>query len=542
MNDAYVNFVGRLVRRGCVVCVFALVILCAVRSGSALGDDGASAKAATGDADAARQAGERILRTGALVKAPLEDVWHAWTTEEGIRSFFQTDSKIELSIGGAYELYMGMTEPDESGLRGSEGCRVLSYVPMRMLAFEWNFPPAVMSLRKARAKTQVVLQFRQLDGGQVEVSFAQLGWQQGEDWDAGYQYFARAWPHVMAWMKKAVEKTASESEARLPKGGRSPFGTGRRVNRWRINDVDVTLNYGPGQSQTFGVTLPVGVEEAWKLLATAEGLARIGGKEPRVELRPGGTYSFWPGANNTVMAYVPGEVLATSGSAPPQFPNVRNGGTWGGYFFEAAGEKRTRIELVLLGWRPGEKEWDDAFEYFGHNNPIWLDMVQAAAAGEKPGRASGDGESADTVAFTVAAPREAVWKAWTTAEGLSSWMAPHADIDACVGGVMRVSYDAAGSLDDGKAIENRIVALEPRRLMTIQVSRAPEGFPFRDVVGRMKTEIRLEDVSEGGTRVSFVGSGFGDDAESRKMRTYFRKGNAVTARRLQDHFDKTGGM
>lgn len=480
-------------------------------------------------------ADDRILRTEIVVRAPIDDVWRAWTTEAGIASFFGCESNIELALSGPYELYMGMKEPDESGLRGSEGCRVLSYVPREMLAFEWSFPPAIMSLRKAGAKTQVVLRFRQTDAG-VKVSFAQLGWQKGDDWDAGYAYFSKAWPMVMKWMKDALEKQASGSAA-VDETKRAATDKGRRVSQWSINDIDVTLSFGPDQYQSFEVTLPVSVDAAWNLLATTEGFQKLGGAEARVDLRPGGNYTFWPGAPNRVLAFVPHEVLSTSGSAPPEFPNVRKGGTWGSYFFEPAGENRTRLRLVVVGWRPGEDEWDRAFEYFAHNNPIWLNMVRSRA---REDAGVPEDEGVDRVTFTVNASRDAVWKAWTTAEGLSAWMAPHADIDARKGGKMRVNYNADGALGDPQTIENTVLALKPRRLMTIRATKCPEGFPYSEAIKTMKTEIRLKDAGPGATQVSFVGSGFTDDEESKKMRSHFRRGNVVTARRLQDHFAGTG--
>src|SRR5262245_60457765 len=66
---------------------------------------------------------ERILRKEVVVEAPVECVWRAWTTTEGIASFFAPNSRIEMQLGGAYELYMGMMKPDESGKRGTEGCK-----------------------------------------------------------------------------------------------------------------------------------------------------------------------------------------------------------------------------------------------------------------------------------------------------------------------------------------------------------------------------------------------------------------------------------
>lgn len=336
------------------------------------------------DARAENREPDRILRKEVVVEAPVESVWAAWTTEKGIASFFSPTSRIKLRPGGSYELYMGMTEPDASGLRGSEGCKVLSYIPHEMLAFEWNFPPSVMSLRKAGAKTQVVLQFDEPEKNRTRIRFAQLGWQEGADWDAGYAYFDKAW----GWVLDQLAAKAKAGE--LPKVKRS-FKHENKT--WTDGQVKVTEFAGQKKRQDFEMTLPIGVEKVWAALATEEGFRLLGAEKPAVELRPGGKYAFWPEANNKVMAFVPLEMLSTSGSAPKEFPNVRKGGTWSAYFLEATGENETRLRLAVVGWKKGE-EWDRAFAYFLKNNPVFLnhlyDKVCGTAATKPADDAGGD--------------------------------------------------------------------------------------------------------------------------------------------------------
>ena len=51
---------------------------------------------------------------------------------------------------------------------------------------------------------------------------------------------------------------------------------------------------------------------------------------------------------------------------------------------------------------------------------------------------------------TVEASLDQVWTAFTTSEGLRSWLAPHAEIDLRVGGLMRTNYSAQGQLGDAE--------------------------------------------------------------------------------------------
>lgn len=41
----------------------------------------------------------------------------------------------------------------------------------------------------------------------------------------------------------------------------------------------------------------------------------------------------------------------------------------------------------------------------------------------------------------ISAPVTAVWNTWSTTAGLKSWLAPHADIDLRIDGIMRANYN-----------------------------------------------------------------------------------------------------
>ena len=140
----------------------------------------------------------KILRKETLVPATLEEVWNAWTTTDGVKTFFSPEAKVELAVGGSFENYWDMEA--EYGLRGSEGCRVLSYLPMEMLSFSWNAPLDFGELRNVY--TIVVLQFQEIEPGKVKVVLSQHGWCRGENWDKLFDYFDRAWSYVLGNLKK----------------------------------------------------------------------------------------------------------------------------------------------------------------------------------------------------------------------------------------------------------------------------------------------------------------------------------------------------
>ena len=134
-----------------------------------------------------------------VINAPVADVWKAWTTAEGIESFWAPKAaKVEPVPGGAFELWFGVNNPE--GLRGSEGCLVHSVKPMEQFVFEWNAPPEIPAIRKLR--TLVYLDFKPLPDNRTELTLRNFGYGTGDDWAKNKGYFEKAWPAVMGSLEK----------------------------------------------------------------------------------------------------------------------------------------------------------------------------------------------------------------------------------------------------------------------------------------------------------------------------------------------------
>lgn len=127
------------------------------------------------------------------VAAPIAEVWQDWTTEEGARTFFAPQCRIDLRHGGSYEMYFDLDAP--AGLRGGEGCVVLAFEEPLMLSFTWNAPPELSSIRAQR--THVMVTLTSIDPGNTRVALTHDGWGSGEDWQKARQYFLRAWGEVV---------------------------------------------------------------------------------------------------------------------------------------------------------------------------------------------------------------------------------------------------------------------------------------------------------------------------------------------------------
>lgn len=146
----------------------------------------------------ATQAQERSIVREVTVKAPVEQVYKAWTTSEGVASFFAPEARVEPRSGGLFEVWMNPYAP--AGQRGADDMRFLALQENRMLSFTWNAPPHLPEARAQR--TVVILRFKPAAEGQTAVTLTHVGWGEGGQWDATYAYFEKAWPNVLANLQK----------------------------------------------------------------------------------------------------------------------------------------------------------------------------------------------------------------------------------------------------------------------------------------------------------------------------------------------------
>jgi uncharacterized protein YndB with AHSA1/START domain len=136
---------------------------------------------------------EKFIYEEVVVDANLNQVWDAWTTEEGIRSFFAPACKVDLKANGDYEIYFN--PQGEPGTRGAEGTKILAIQPKALLSFTWNNPPILLGIRWQY--TSVVVRLTAVTEKQTRVSLYQTGWGEGEEWNKAFDYFSHAWKDVV---------------------------------------------------------------------------------------------------------------------------------------------------------------------------------------------------------------------------------------------------------------------------------------------------------------------------------------------------------
>ena len=137
------------------------------------------------------------VKKAVIVAGAPADVWQAWATTDGVRTFLAPAARVEAVPGGAYEILFDPSAPE--GARGCEGCTVVSADPPSKLVFTWSFPPSIPELRAKGTMATVTVE---LMPGSVEgstlVTLAHDGFPEGEAGAQGRAYFEKAWDVVLA--------------------------------------------------------------------------------------------------------------------------------------------------------------------------------------------------------------------------------------------------------------------------------------------------------------------------------------------------------
>lgn len=142
-----------------------------------------------------------VIEKSILIPDNPSNLFKKWTTSDGLKTFFGRDHKVELRLGGAYEIYFLLDAPE--GTRGSEGCTILSFIPDEMLSFTWNAPPH-LEARHSGIYTYVVINFDEVDDkNHTVLTLRHLGWPEDERYPIVYEYFDKAWDFVLENLLKS---------------------------------------------------------------------------------------------------------------------------------------------------------------------------------------------------------------------------------------------------------------------------------------------------------------------------------------------------
>ena len=135
----------------------------------------------------------------------------------------------------------------------------------------------------------------------------------------------------------------------------------------------------------------------------------------------------------------------------------------------------------------------------------------------------------------IAATLEQAWQSWTTREGITSFFAPDAKIEARDGGPFQIYFDPGAPAGSKGADDMRFMALQPQRMLSFDWN-APPSLPEARAQ-RTVVIVRFEPVNAATTRVSLHHVGWGDGGEWDRAYAYFDRAWSNVLGNLRKRWD-----
>jgi len=158
-----------------------------------------------------------------------------------------------------------------------------------------------------------------------------------------------------------------------------------------------------------------------------------------------------------------------------------------------------------------------------------------AAEVENTSYAAADGTRVLRHEAVVDAPVADVWEAFTTTEGVMSWMVPKAVVDFGIGGTLEASYSLDATFPSPNNIRHEFMAYLPHEMIAMRVVQCPPGTPNADILEKLWAVITFTPEGEK-TRVAIAGAGYGEGEGYDAVYQFFDQGNTWTFGQLQKRF------
>jgi len=136
----------------------------------------------------------------------------------------------------------------------------------------------------------------------------------------------------------------------------------------------------------------------------------------------------------------------------------------------------------------------------------------------------------------IKAPLDDAWAAWTTRDGIVSFMAPAAEVDATPGGAFHIYFDPLAPAGMRGADDMRYMALQPKRMLSFDWNAPPQLPEVRSQ--RTLVVLRFDPVDDGQTLVTLHHTGWGTGGEWDQAYGYFDKAWDKVLENLKLRFER----
>jgi uncharacterized protein YndB with AHSA1/START domain len=134
--------------------------------------------------------GERVLRIETDVAAPVEEVWKAFATGEGLSRWLAADLAVDLKIGGA------ITPRDAAagrlGTSGVAALDIVNYLERELITFRVHLDDRFSeTIREDDDRLQEIVRLVPAGANGTRVVTSMVGWGTSRIWDDAYAFFRK---------------------------------------------------------------------------------------------------------------------------------------------------------------------------------------------------------------------------------------------------------------------------------------------------------------------------------------------------------------
>ena len=132
--------------------------------------------------------GERFLRFEFQLDTPVAEVWKAFTTEEGIKTWMTPVVKLDFKVGGK-----ALTNYDKNAKIEDEGTiplGIINYIPHELLTYKVTLNDVFPAkCRNEDQNLQEIIQFKSAGSNKTRIVSTMTGWGDGKEWNDTYSIF-----------------------------------------------------------------------------------------------------------------------------------------------------------------------------------------------------------------------------------------------------------------------------------------------------------------------------------------------------------------
>ena len=156
--------------------------------------------------------GDRVIRLSVEVSALPEEVWRAFTTADGWKSFAVAFAQIDMKIGGIIET--SYNPRSQAGDPDNIRNEIVAYVPGKMMAIRCVQAPRNFQHKQEFFSTATVFEIIPVDSRRTRILVTAVGYRPGEAYDDLFKKFRWGDAYTLDKLRIHFDKSQTTSDVK----------------------------------------------------------------------------------------------------------------------------------------------------------------------------------------------------------------------------------------------------------------------------------------------------------------------------------------